>query len=247
MGCSHHCLTETYLILAFRTTFLTVIKYKLQSEKEHLSWIQKLIPGPTKVQSTAIPLRRQLWVAKSHSPYQGVNPTSISNISTQRTNLRAALAGVSLWLWLLSFLSCSRNLARRPHSCWTQQPKQLPGQALLFVLLIASLPPSCSPQSLPKQQSAEISLTVRAKIPSPSYVQKPKYWNESGLFPEMRQISHFTAYSNFPKTFATWVNKFKNQNSRNGQLSTFDLGHYANSLPLILPYLTEGQDESVVA
>lgn len=71
--------------------------------------------------------------------------------------------------------------------------------------------------------------------------------NESGLFSEIRKINHFTAYSNFPKTFATLVNKFKNQNSRNGQLSTFDLGYYANSLPLILPYLTEGKDESVVA
>lgn len=159
MGCSHHCLTETYLILAFRTSFLTVIKYALQSEKEHLFCIQKLISGPTKVHSTAIPPRRHLWVAKSHSPCQRVNPTSTSdnNISTQRTNLRAALAGVSLWLWQLPFLSCSRNLARRPHSFWTQQPKRLPRQALPFVLLIASFPPPCSPQSLPRQQSSEIS------------------------------------------------------------------------------------------
>lgn len=93
-------------------------KYILQSEKEHFLGMQKPISDPTKVHSTAVPLRRQLWVATSHSRYQGGNPTSTSNnnISIQRPNLRATLAGVPLWLWQLPFLSHTRDLARRPYS-----------------------------------------------------------------------------------------------------------------------------------
>lgn len=38
----------------------------LQSEKEHLFGMQKLISGPTKDLSRVVPLRRQLWVATPH-------------------------------------------------------------------------------------------------------------------------------------------------------------------------------------
>lgn len=197
MGCSHHCLTETHLILAFRTNLsYSDSMYTAVREKEHLFWIQELISGPTKVHSTAITPRTQLWVAKSYLPHQGVNSTSTSgsNISTQRAKLRAALAGGSLWLGQLPFLSCSRNLARRPHGCWTQQPKQLPRQDLLFVLLL-SLHPAPLKASPDKSLLRSLLLwgwqvSVYAKKPSPLYVQKPKSWNESVLLPEIWEINH---------------------------------------------------------
>lgn len=134
-----------------------MIKYILQSEKEHLFEVQKLISAPTKVHSTAVPLRRQLWVATSHLLYQGGNPTSISNnnISIQRTNLRATFCHAI-------------EICQEDPIVWTQQPKQLPSQALLFVLLVAPSPPPCSPQSLPRPCSFGICLPVRVAVASSS-------------------------------------------------------------------------------